>query len=646
MSSGMSANDLLGKRVSANLRQAQERIPRYMSETSDFINLVKNRDVYMMDLEPSEIAIMQAFYPKVLESTEPGIHLLETKRVAPLSFVKILMLELSGQYTTAEVMKYIEKWITPFYTKNYVIPRAELDKMNLNILNLARILKDFIARRGFMVHALSDSSVLDARLLQASSEAGPTAFLLQFISWHLYHNYDRMRAMILMATLERHVAYTISKNIHVGERLDKFLAFLDNIQSHKMLNGKPTNPNKKSTNLFERERLAKEAENALLRENAAEKEAMANPKPSKKSTRKQKKKNVKNIASTTSSLSPILIPVSPNSSSVPSPTLTSFPGPSPPIPIATTSIVPPAPTSFIHDILPPPTMPDSVTVERFWLSVNHIFIFNLLRKIQSSVALLPNVRFYVKGSAAVSLYYQTIRGMGAKPHTSDIDCTILVNPSLPKDEFYSVRSRVLDNVISECLHLVNGPGINPHLTESVRKLGIPFATSKFNPRLGVSNYTEYPEPPTTTIDIDEKLMPTFYMDPANTYVYSKLKDTASPMLLNMRILRTMKEPKNVTLVSLYLKTNPEIKLIDIAIPFYVYPGPPAYMADAQMSLEDQWANSGNNPKIQGISVLSLESLYKEQQRLLTVKNRSLVESRLAYIKDVLMPLYPDQKPDA
>ena len=638
----MSANDILEKRVKTTLLQGQERIPRYMSETSDFINLVKNRDVYMMDLEPSEIAIIQAFYPKVLESTEPGIHLLETKRVAPLSFVKILMLELSGEYTTAEVMKYIEKWIVPYYTKNRMVSQAELDRMSLNILNLARTLKDFIARRGFMVHALSDSSVLDARLLQASSEAGPTAFLLQFIAWHLYNNYDRMRAMVLMATIERHVAYTISKNIHVGERLDKFLAFLDNIESHKMLNGKPTNPNKKSTNLFERERLAKEAANELLREEEAEKIAK-NTKSSKKSTRKQKKKNVKNMASTTSSLSPILIPVSPNSSSVPSPTLTSFPGPSPPIPIATAPIVP---TSFIHDILPPPTMPDSATIERFWLSVSHTFIFNLLRKIQSSVAMLPNVRFYVKGSAAVSLYYHTIRGMGAKPHTSDIDCTILVNPSLPKEEFYSIRSRVLDNVISECLHLVNGQGINPHLTESVRKLGIPFATSKFNPHLGVSNYTEYPEPPTTTIDIDEKLMPTFYMDPANTYVYSKLKDTASPMLLNMRILRTMKEPKNVTLVSLYLKTNPEIKLIDIAIPFYVYPGPPAYMADAQMSLEDQWANSGNNPKIQGIFVLSLESLYKEQQRLLTVKNRSLVESRLAYIKDVLMPLYPDQKPDA
>lgn len=633
----MAANDILEKRVKATLLQGQEGIPRYMSETSDFINLVKNRDVYMMDLEPSEIAIMQAFYPKVLESTEPGIHLLETKRVAPLSFVKILMLELSGEYTTAEVMKYIEKWIVPFYKKNYVVSQAELDRMSLNILNLARTLKDFIARRGFMVHALSDSSVLDARLLQASSEAGPTAFLLQFIAWHLYHNYDRMRAMVLMATLERHVAYTISKNKHVGERLDKFLAFLDNIHSHKMLNGKPVAAVKTTAanNFAEKQRLAKEAENALLRENDAEKEAAK-----AKSTKKSKKKTTKieNTASTTSSLSPILLPVSP----APAPSPVSLTGPSPPAP-SPPAPSPPAPQTVVYDISPPPSVPESAVIERFWLTVNHNFIFDLLRRMSSGTSL--NTRFYIKGSAALSMYYGMFRGEKAKPHISDYDCTLLVNPSLPKEEFYSVRSRALDSIVSQCLRLVNGTNLNPYLTEVVRKIGIPFATSKFNPRSGVPNYTEYVEPPTTTIDIDEKLMPTFYMDPANSYAYGKLKETVSPMLLNMRILRTMKEPKNVTLVSLYLKTNPEIKLVDIAIPFYVYPGPPVYMADAQMSLEDQWANSGNNPKIQGISVLSLESLYKEQQRLLNLhaKNRSLVEARLAYIKDVLVPLYVEKE---
>ena len=522
-------------------------------------------------------------------------------------------------------------------------------------------LKDFILRRGFMVHALSDSSVLDARLLQASSEAGPVAFLTQFIAWHLYHNYDRMRAMVLMASLERHIAFTITKNIHVAERLDKFLGFLQNIHSHKMLNGKPVKPH--TPTLAEKERLAKEAEDALLRENDAEKEAAK-----AKSSKKSKKKTVKteNTASTlsersseracppaglgplegtTSSLSPILLPHSPapapSPPPIPSPPVPSPPVPSPPVP--SPPLVLPAPQTVVYDIPPPPSVPESALVERFWLSVNHNFIFNVLQKISGEKR--PNTRFYVKGSAALSMYYGMFRGATAKPHMSDYDCTLLVNPSLPKEEFYSVRSRALDSIVSQCLHLVNGPNINPYLTSVVRKLGIPFATSKFNPRLGVPDYTEYPEPPTTFIDIDEKRMPTFFMNYANTYDYGRYKETPSPMLLNMRILRTMKEPKNVTLVSLYLKTNPEIKLIDIAVPFYVYPGPPVYMADAQMSLDDQWANSGNNPQIQGISVLSLESLYKEQQRLLNLpmKNRTLVESRLAYIKDVLVPIYVEKE---
>jgi hypothetical protein len=626
----MSANDLLEKRVKTTLVQGQEEIPRFMTELSDFINLVKNRDIYMMDLEPSEVAIMRAFYPKVLESTVLGIHLLETKRVSPLSFVKILILELSGEYTTADIMKYIKKWITPYYTKNYVLAQAELDTMNQSILNFAVTMKDFILRRRFMVYALADSTVLDVRLLQASFEAGSVAFLTQFIAWHLYHNYDRMRAMVLMASLERHVALTISKNPHVAERLDKFLGFLKNIHSHKMLNGKPISA------LAEKERLAKEAENALLRENDAEKEAAR-----AKSTKKSKKKTIKveNTASTTSSLSPLLLPFVPTPAPSPSPVslvAVSSPAPSPP-PII------PAPQTVVYDIPPPPSVPESALVERFWRTVNHNFIFNLLQKISGEAS--PNTRFYVKGSAALSMYYGMFRGAAATPHTSDYDCTLLVNPSLSKEEFYSVRSHALDGIVAQCLRLVNGTNINPYLTEVVRKLGLPFATSTFNPHLGVPNYTEYPEIPTTVIDIDEKRMPLFYTDPANNYAYGKLKDTVTPMLLNMRILRTLKEPKNVTLISLYLKTNPEIKLVDIAVPFYVYPGPPVYKANAQMSLEDQWANSRNNPKIQGIYVLSLESLYKEQQRLLNLpmKNRSLVESRLAYIKDVLVPIYVEKE---
>jgi hypothetical protein len=175
-------------------------------------------------------------------------------------------------------------------------------------------------------------------------------------------------------------------------------------------------------------------------------------------------------------------------------------------------------------------------------------------------------------------------------------------------------------------------------------------------------YTEVPEPPVTPINIDEKMIPAYlpagigpreglpsqsfalrgyFRNSQNTYKYGELKETTSPMVLNLRILRTLKEPKNITVLSLYLKTNPEIHLVDISVPFHNYPGPPTYMADAQMSLRDQWANSTNNSLIHGISVLSLESLYKEQKLLLKrpIKNETLIEERLGYIQNVLVPNY-------
>jgi hypothetical protein len=64
-----------------------------------------------------------------------------------------------------------------------------------------------------------------------------------------------------------------------------------------------------------------------------------------------------------------------------------------------------------------------------------------------------------------------------------------------------------------------------------------------------------------------------------------------------------------------------------------------------MSLPDQWTNSTNNSLIHGISVLSLESLYKEQKLLLKrpIKNEVLIDERLAYIQNVLVPNYIERE---
>jgi len=254
----------------------------------------------------------------------------------------------------------------------------------------------------------------------------------------------------------------------------------------------------------------------------------------------------------------------------------------------------------------------------------------------------------------------------AKPHTSDYDCTLLIDPSLKKEEFYRVRTQALEIMVAQLVKFVNGTGINDYLIKYIRSLGIPFATSVYNPVTQMREYTEVHEPPVSPINIDEKMIPTYlpagigpreglpsqsfalrgyFRDSENTYKYGELKETTSPMLLNLRILRTLKEPANITILSLYLKTNPEIHLVDISVPFHNYPGPPTYKADAQMSLPDQWANSTNNSLIHGISVLSLESLYKEQKLLLKrpIKNEGLIEERLAYIQNILVPNYIERE---
>ena len=190
------------------------------------------------------------------------------------------------------------------------------------------------------------------------------------------------------------------------------------------------------------------------------------------------------------------------------------------------------------------------------------------------------------------------------------------------------------------MRIVNGPSVNPYLIGIVRSLGIPFAVSRYNPVIGAKEYLESSEPPVIHVDVDEKRLPYFHIDAANTFAYNSLKTTNSEMLINLRILRTLREPKNITMVSLYLKTKPEITLVDIAVPFHYYPGPPAPFADTQISLEDQWKNSENNSRIQDVGVLSLESLYKEQERLLGLpRNRALIEERMGYIQYVLAPEY-------
>lgn len=676
------------KRAKEKLVEIQDSIPRIHEELSDFIKLAKNIDVYRYSLDPRENEILDVFYPSVFTMLKPGIRFIEDFNLPTSSLLKTLALVLSGKFTDKELFTMMDKWIVPYYNKDTREGKPSTELLRVQLLTFLQALKEFMTRRIHMVRLLSDTSGIDAVKLQASKERGPVSLLIQFLAWHLYKNQNELRALLILSQLEQHISHIRENNAmarasqanvsatdlvgalaeakaakEVTDRLTMFIMDLQSqfaLQIHQEKLMRIGDSDKMKKDLEEKERLAKEAANELLRNEEEEKKAKVTSKKSK-----SKKKP------TTPLLNLPVLPASAAPTPMASPPVA--PSPSPPVAPAPSPPLSPPPLNInavlrIPVFIPaPPVGPENPVVERFWTTLNQEAILRLLQKVQGSLGGLgPMARFYVKGSAAISLYYQMFRGAEAKPHTSDYDCTLLVNPSLFKEEFYRVRTQAMDRIVAQLVKFVNGPGINEYLTKHIRSLGIPFATSIYNPVTQMREYTEVPEPPVSPINIDEKMVPTYlpagigpreglpsqsfalrgyFRNSENTYKYGELKETTSPMVLNLRILRTLKEPKNITILSLYLKTNPEIHLVDIAVPFHNYPGPPTYLADAQMSLPDQWANSTNNSLIHGISVLSLESLYREQKLLLKrpIKNEMLIAERLGYIQNVLVPNYIERE---
>jgi hypothetical protein len=103
-------------------------------------------------------------------------------------------------------------------------------------------------------------------------------------------------------------------------------------------------------------------------------------------------------------------------------------------------------------------------------------------------------------------------------------------------------------------------------------------------------------------------------------------------VLNLRILRALENPKNVTVIQLYTKTSPEIKLIEVTVPFYEY-----NENETQISLPAQWVASNGIPVIDGIPVLSLPALRAEQQKLRTLKDSAEIDRRIADINTLMKP---------
>jgi len=271
---------------------------------------------------------------------------------------------------------------------------------------------------------------------------------------------------------------------------------------------------------------------------------------------------------------------------------------------------------------PPPVI-------RFWETLDHRYIYQILYELFVRTD-NPDARFYLKGSAAVHLYKKALK-LSISNHTSDYDTTLIINPGLPKPQFYALRSYLLDIIIKRLADAIDDPRFNAEVITKLHGAGIPFASFSyydFTKREPV--YTIQDKIPQEHISVPDKSAPKFYSDAVNQFSYVSYAAKPSTNILNLRILRALEKPKNVTLLQLYTKTSPEIKLIEVTIPFYEYDE-----SETQISLANQWKAAESVHILDGIPILGLIPLKTEQQKLRTLKDAAEINRRLADIDTLI-----------
>ena len=282
-----------------------------------------------------------------------------------------------------------------------------------------------------------------------------------------------------------------------------------------------------------------------------------------------------------------------------------------------------AKTGFTPYSRPPP-------VVRFWEMLDHRYIYQILNDIFIGTQ-NPNTRFYLKGSAAIHLYKRAHR-IALMNHTSDYDATLLLNPGLAKKPFYELRSYMLNSIIQRLTAGMNDPRFNAEVITKLHAADIPFASSYWDVGMGKTVYNIKDTIPQEYVGVPDKSGPRFYTDTMNQYPYASHAAKPSTNILNMRIIRTLVKPKNVTVLQLYTKTSPEIKLIEVTVPFYEYDE-----NETQISLAAQWAAAAQVNVIDGVPVLSLPALKAEQQKLRTLKEAAEIDRRIADINTLMQP---------
>ena len=339
---------------------------------------------------------------------------------------------------------------------------------------------------------------------------------------------------------------------------------------------------------------------------------------------------------------PTASPSAPSPTSLPSSVSPVSSNLSPPLP------PPPPPSPFVPSASPPtltavrPTTPSltlpgftpysrSSPVLRFWETLDHRYIYQLLYDLFIRTD-NSDVRFYLKGSAAIHIYKKAAR-TAITNHTSDYDTTLLINPGLDKSRFYSWRSYMLNIIVNRLADAIDDPRFNAEVITKLHGAGIPFASfAYFNVTKREPVYAIQDKIPQEYISVPDKSAPKFYSDEMNHFPYASFAAKRSTNVLNLRILRALEKPKNVTVLQLYTKTSPEIKLIEVTVPFYVYDE-----TETQISLADQWKAADRINIFDGVPVLSLPALKAEQQKLRTLKDSAEIDRRIADIDALMRP---------
>ena len=711
-------------------------IPDMHEYLKQILDLGKNINRFLLDLEPPEQAIWVRKHKNLFDPIFPGIERYE--QFLPI-LIKIMVLDQTTLYTHDLLMHLMILLIGEELSRRGAYSERAVEQMGQKFMYILDIVREFFRRRDISLNVLSDSLTIDARLLESSKYRGTVTFLIQFLAVDEMNAENTWRAMYILAKQEHHVANLLKGSAErqaekgdteeiriqakkdviryseLAKRLGAFLKTLEdeiseNAQVRKLeaersaLSAK-AEKNAANAAKAEANRAAREAEAELLREEEEAAAAAAGKAEKEKKKREEKaarkaaekaeadriaaekaaataaaaaekaefnriaaeKKVAKNAVKKSANLlaasmkqrapelmTPVRTPLvkkpsasppappAPSPASLPSSASPTSSNSSPPLP------PPPPPSPFIPSASPPtltavrPSTPSltlpgfapysrSPPVLRFWETLDHRYIYQLLYDLFIRTD-NPDVRFYLKGSAAIHIYKRAAR-TAMTNHTSDYDTTLLINPGLDKARFYTGRSYMLNIIVNRLADAIDDPRFNAEVITKLHGAGIPFASfAYFDVSKREPVYAVQDKIPQEHVSVPDKSSPKFYSDSENHFPYASFAAKRSTNVLNLRILRALEKPKNVTVLQLYTKTSPEIKLIEVTVPFYEYDE-----TETQISLADQWKAADRINILDGIPVLTLPALKAEQQKLRTLKEAAEIDRRIADINALMKP---------